>query len=168
MDSNMEPRLQELGYTDFKMSYLTFLANIDEGGTTNNELARKAGVTKQMMSKTVSLLENDGYIFTRKNPADSRSSIIFLNERGKKLFNTLRETMQDVRSKFDDIVGHDRMEQVIDTLAELDRVLDEVAMGVHVDAKLQQPLRVVDELLQYDHRAYIAVVEVLGDLIMDR
>ena len=125
MDSNMEPRLQELGYTDFKMSYLTFLANIDEGGTTNNELARKAGVTKQMMSKTVSLLENDGYIFTRKNPADSRSSIIFLNERGKKLFNTLRETMQDVRSKFDDIVGHDRMEQVIDTLAELDRVLDE-------------------------------------------
>ncbi|WP_332369032.1 hypothetical protein [Spirosoma telluris] len=28
----VEPRLHALGYTDFKMSYLMFLANIEEGG----------------------------------------------------------------------------------------------------------------------------------------
>ena len=124
MDSFMEPRLQELGYTDFKMSYLMFLANIQEEGTTNNELARKACVTKQMMSKIVGLLENEGYIYTKKNPADSRSSIIFLNERGKELFIALRECMQEVRDKFDGIVGHDHMEQVIDTMLLLANTLE--------------------------------------------
>ena len=116
IDSFMEPRLHNMGYTDFKMSYLMFLANIEEKGTTNNELARKACVTKQMMSKIVGLLETEGYIYTQKNPADSRSSIIFLNERGKELFIALRECMQEARDKFDGIVGHDRMEQVVDTM----------------------------------------------------
>ncbi len=116
MDNFVEPRLHALGYKDFKMSYLMFLANIEEKGTTNNELAKRACVTKQMMSKVVNLLEDKGYIFIEKNPNDSRSSVIFLNERGKELFITLRDCMQESRDQFDAIVGHDRMEQVIDTL----------------------------------------------------
>ncbi|WP_420150705.1 MarR family winged helix-turn-helix transcriptional regulator [Spirosoma sp.] len=115
----IEPRLHALGYTDFKMSYLMFLSNIEENGTTNNELAKRACVTKQMMSKIVGLLEEEGYIYTRKNPNDSRSSIIFLNDRGKKLFVSLERCMQEARNKFDTIVGHDRMEQVIETMAKL-------------------------------------------------
>ncbi len=124
LDTFLEPRLHAAGYTDFKTSYLAFLANIDEKGTTNNELARRAGVTKQMMSKTVSLLEREGYIYTEKNPSDSRSSVIFLNERGKQLFIVLRETFQEARTKFDVIVGHDRMEQLVDTLVVLTAALE--------------------------------------------
>jgi DNA-binding MarR family transcriptional regulator len=115
----IEPRLHALGYTDFKMSYLMFLSNIEEQGITNNELAKRACVTKQMMSKIVGLLEEEGYIYTQKNPNDSRSSIIFLNERGKDLFVKLEGCMQEARSKFDTIVGHERMEQVIDTMSRL-------------------------------------------------
>lgn len=125
MDSRMEPRLHEQGFTDFKMSYLMFLSNIDEAGTTNNELARKAGVTKQMMSKTVNLLESEGYIYTQKNPLDSRSSVIFLNERGKDLFAAMQGTMQEVRDKFNAIVGSEQMEQVIDTMYKLTVALDQ-------------------------------------------
>ncbi|AUD07179.1 MarR family winged helix-turn-helix transcriptional regulator [Spirosoma pollinicola] len=120
----IEPRLHAQGYTDFKMSYLMFLSNIEEGGTTNNELAKRACVTKQMMSKIVGLLENEGYIYTQKNPVDSRSSIIFLNERGKALFVTLKQCMQEARDKFDAIVGYDRMEQVIDTMVDLVNTLE--------------------------------------------
>ena len=115
----IEPRLHALGYTDFKMSYLMFLSNIEESGITNNELAKRAAVTKQMMSKIVGLLETEGYIYTEKNPNDSRSSIIFLNERGKALFVSLKVCMQEARDKFDGIVGHERMEQVVDTMVEL-------------------------------------------------
>lgn len=107
------------------MSYLMLLANLEEEGTTNNELAKRSGVSKQMMSKIVGFLEKDGYIYTQKNPNDSRSSIIFLNERGEQLFIALKDCMQEVREKFDSIVGHDDMEQVINTmvrlLAELDK-----------------------------------------------
>ena len=124
MDNFVEPCLHTLGYVDFKMSYLIFLANINEECTTNNELAKRAGVTKQMMSKIVGLLENQGYIYTEKNPNDSRSSVIFLNERGKDLFVALKDCIQETRDKFDSIVGHDRMEQVIDTLVQLTDTLD--------------------------------------------
>jgi DNA-binding MarR family transcriptional regulator len=81
-------------------------------------------VSKQMMSKIVGLLEKDGYIYTQKNPNDSRSSIIFLNDRGKELFIALKNCMQQVREKFDDIVGHTEMEQVINTMARLLSELD--------------------------------------------
>jgi DNA-binding MarR family transcriptional regulator len=129
MDNYVEPRLHALGFKNFKMSYLMFLSNIEEHGTTNNELAKRACVTKQMMSKIVSLLENDGYIYTEKNPNDSRSSVIFLNERGKELFLALRDSMQSCRSHFDAIVGHDRMEQVVDTMVELINELDKTEAG---------------------------------------
>lgn len=124
MDNFIEPKLHALGYSDFKMSYLMFLANIDEKGTTNNELAKRACVTKQMMSKIVGLLEQEGYIYTQKNPNDSRSSVIFLNDRGKGLFIALRSCMQEFRDKLDAIAGHNHMEQVIDTLVLLTNTLD--------------------------------------------
>lgn len=120
----IEPRLHALGYADFKMSYLMFLSNIEEQGITNNELAKRACVTKQMMSKIVGLLEAEGYIYTQKNPNDSRSSIIFLNDRGKELFVKLEICMQEARDKFDAIVGSDRMEQVIETMAKLVNALE--------------------------------------------
>jgi len=95
------------------------IANIDEQGTTNNELAKRANVTKQMMSKMVSLLEKERYIYTTKNPDDSRSSVIFLDERGKELLIDVRQGIDQVRVKLDGIVGHDRMEEFINTMVEL-------------------------------------------------
>lgn len=129
LDNKLEPQLHAQGFTDFKTSYLTFLANIEEKGITNGELAKRAGVTKQMMSKTVSLLESEGYIYTQPNPLDSRSSVIFLNERGKALFVALRDTFGFLRSRFDEIVGAERMEEVIDTLLLLVNTLDEEDKG---------------------------------------
>lgn len=124
LDNYVEPKLHAQGYTDFKMSYLMFLANITETGITNRELAQKACVTKQMMSKIVSLLEAEGYIYIEKHPTDSRSSIIFLNQRGKDMFLSLRNSMQEARDHFDALVGHARMETMIDTLVELTDALE--------------------------------------------
>ncbi len=119
IDNLMEPQLNSLGYSDFKMSYMMVISNIEEQGTTNNELAKRANVTKQMMSKMVSLLERERYIYTTKNPDDSRSSVIFLDERGKELLIDVRQGIDQVRVKLDGIVGHDRMEAFINTMVEL-------------------------------------------------
>lgn len=124
MDGFMEPRLQQLGFTDFKTSYLVFLANIDEEGITNSELAKRACVTKQMMSKTVSLLESEGYIYTEKSETDSRSSRIFMNSRGFELLYAVRDCVNEAHARFSGIVGEDRLEQTIDTLRQLANALD--------------------------------------------
>ncbi len=115
-DMQVEPKLHALGYTDFKLSYMQFLGSVTEEGVTNNELAKRACVTKQAMSKVVNLLESEGYIYTKKNEADSRSNIICLSERGKALFSDLQECMHEVKTKLSAIVGEERWEQMIDTM----------------------------------------------------
>ncbi len=124
MDNFIEPKLHAAGFTDFKMSYLMFLANIEETGITNNELAKRACVSKQMMSKVVSLLEVEGYITTRKSETDSRSSMIFLSERGEELFITLKNHMGEAHAQFSTIIGSERVEQVIDILVDLTNGLE--------------------------------------------
>lgn len=120
-----EQRLYELGFLNFKASYIAFLANMEEGGITNNELAKRAGVTKQAMSKVVKLLEDDGYIYTVKNEKDSRSSRIFINDRGKQLLNALSGCMQEIREKFEAMAGQERVTQMIDTMQILVRELEQ-------------------------------------------
>lgn len=130
IESFLEPRLQARGFADFKLSYLALMANIEENGITNNELAKRACVTKQMMSKTVSLLERQGYIFTEKNVNDSRSSVIFLNERGKDLFISLHECITEMHHKFSGILGPERFEQLIESWVILMDALDKEAQPV--------------------------------------
>lgn len=124
MGRHVELRLAELGFKDFKASYIAFLANLEEGGITNNELARRAGITKQAMSKVVKLLEDDGYIYTVKNERDSRSSQIFINERGKQLLVAVFNCMNEVKDKFYTIAGRERVEQMLDTMVLLVREIE--------------------------------------------
>lgn len=124
MDGFMEPRLHQQGFTDFKLSYLRLLANIEENGITNNELARKADVTKQMMSKVVNLLETDGYIFTRRDEQDSRASRIFLSERGFSLLYAVNECMQEANNHFSSIIGPERLQRLITDMRDLVDGLD--------------------------------------------
>jgi DNA-binding MarR family transcriptional regulator len=124
-DLIIEPRLHELGFTDFKLSYMGFLANLTPEGITNNELAKRACVTKQAMSKVVSLLESDGYIHMEKNHNDSRSSVIHLSDRGKALLEAVFESVQDIQQQFIGVVGEDRWEQMIDTMVVLVNHIDQ-------------------------------------------
>ncbi|WP_266362513.1 MarR family winged helix-turn-helix transcriptional regulator [Tellurirhabdus rosea] len=125
-DGVVEAQLEKLGFTDFKLSFLALLTHIDEQGTTNSELARRACVTKQAMSKMATVLEQDGYIQTRKHEKDSRSSIIFLTERGQNLLVAIFSAMREVRRQFHEVAGEQRMEDMIDTMLLLVKHLDEV------------------------------------------
>lgn len=125
IDSIIEPRLHAMGFTDFKLSYMGFLANLTPDGITNNELARRACVTKQAMSKVVNLLEREGYIRTEKNLSDSRSSVIYLSERGMELLKAVYECMQDVHQQFVAVTGKEKWEQMLDTMVVLVQHIDQ-------------------------------------------
>ena len=124
MYRSMEPLMAARGYGDFRMSSLSLLANLTEEGITNNELAKKASISKQAMSKVVKELEESGYIHTRPHESDARSSVIFLAERGKQLFVDLNEVMDIVRGRMDEVAGHERVEEMISVLYELLEVLE--------------------------------------------
>jgi DNA-binding MarR family transcriptional regulator len=124
IDRSIEPVLQSEGYEDFKLSSLAVMANLEENGITNNELAKKAGVSKQAMSKVIDDLEKHHYVYTKRHESDARSSIIFLDERGKALFVVLNSAMNRVRQRFEAAIGQERMNTMIDSLYDLLAVLE--------------------------------------------
>jgi DNA-binding MarR family transcriptional regulator len=78
------------GFDDFKMVYMPVLMNISPEGTNNTELASHARVTKQAMSKVAQELQKLGYIKSKADPRDKRSTTIMLTDRGKRLVIRVR------------------------------------------------------------------------------
>src|SRR5450432_870164 len=78
-------RLCKEGYSDFKMVYMPVFMNIPPEGINNNDLAVHARVTKQAMSKVAKELQKLGYIKSKTDPRDKRSTIFMLTDRGKKM-----------------------------------------------------------------------------------
>lgn len=93
------------GYADFKMAYMPLLMNIGPDGITNNELAKKAMVTKQAMSKVVKELADAGYIRTEINGTDGRSAVIQLTTQGKKLVVSSRSKVTDLELEYEQLLG---------------------------------------------------------------
>lgn len=125
LDRTIEPMLLAKGYADFKLSSLAVMANLEENGVTNNELAKRAGVTKQAMSKVVSDLEKHQYVYTKPHNSDARSSVIFLDERGKQLFIDLNDMVNQVKERFDAAIGKERIDEMMNTMYDLLAVLDD-------------------------------------------
>lgn len=71
------------GYDYFKMGYMPFIMNISVNGSTNNDVAKKAKVTKQAMSKVVKELLEHELIKIEKHETDARVSLIFYSKRYK-------------------------------------------------------------------------------------
>lgn len=107
------------GYTDFKIGYMPFLMNIHPDGITNNELAKKAKVTKQAMSKVVNELSKADYIHTQTHGTDKRSSIIYLTAKGKKLVLAVRERVLDLEKEYESILGKQKFTALKDMLTRL-------------------------------------------------
>ncbi|WP_143307612.1 MarR family winged helix-turn-helix transcriptional regulator [Chitinophaga vietnamensis] len=123
MDNQITEKLQERGYRDFKLGDMVLLINIDAHGTINNDLARKARISKQAMSKVVKNLEADGYINSRKHDTDNRASVIFLTEKGKKLVINAAESVEEVEHSYTDILGDKDMAQLKSLLIKLNKGL---------------------------------------------
>ncbi len=110
LDARITEQLQEKGYEGFKIGDMALLANIPQEGTINNELAKKARITKQAMSKVVKSLEKDGYIYTRKHETDNRATVIFLSDRGKQLVIDVSGCMREIQGFYTDIIGEENTE----------------------------------------------------------
>ena len=70
---------EQLDLPDLKKVHLDLFAYIDPDGTSITEIARRKGVTKQSISKTVQELLQMGFLQTRENPEDSRSKLVSFN-----------------------------------------------------------------------------------------
>lgn len=126
IDLRITQRIQERGYKNFKLGDMVLLVHIDAQGTINNDLARKARISKQAMSKVVKNLEAENYISTRKHDTDNRASIIFLTEKGKEFMINVYEGVDEIQALYESIIG-------ADALAELKTILKKLNAGLKLD-----------------------------------
>ena len=98
-------RLAQKGYKGFKMTYMPVIMNIDMNGTNNNDLAVRAKVTKQAMSKVIKELQELGYISSKTDPNDKRSTIFKLTSKGNSFIMCARETVGELMDEYRKLLG---------------------------------------------------------------
>lgn len=108
--------LNKLGYDYFKMAYMPFIMNISESGSTNNEIAIKAKVTKQAMSKVVKELLAFDLIKIQKHETDARAALIFLTQKGKDLIADTKKCVGKLSSEYIDIIGEKNYKVMIESM----------------------------------------------------
>ncbi|WP_164969546.1 MarR family winged helix-turn-helix transcriptional regulator [Aquirufa rosea] len=121
--------LRSLGYDNFKIGHIMVLMNLNEQGVTTTDLAKIAKVSKQAMSKLVNELVQEGYLVSRSNPQDLRSSLLFCTEKGNKFLEDLMKSRAYLAEKFTEILGKERLELLNELLGEIVEHYDELAVN---------------------------------------
>jgi len=122
-------RLAHKGYKGFKMTYMPVIMNIDPSGTSNNDLALRAKVTKQAMSKVIKELQKSGYISSKTDPNDKRSTIFKLTPRGEGLIEGAKESVSDLMDEYRKLIGKKNYDillmQLVNIVEHMDKKLND-------------------------------------------
>jgi DNA-binding MarR family transcriptional regulator len=98
-------RLAQLGYDNFPFAAASVLWLMDEGGTRSTMLAQRAGVTKQAMSQSIRLMEQQGYLKQVQDPADTRAKIVRMTKRGEAVKAACVEVREELNRKVANALG---------------------------------------------------------------
>jgi len=111
--------IENHGFKGFKLAYMPVFMSIRPEGISNNELAVKAKVTKQAMSKVVKELQALGYIKTQIHKDDNRCVMISLTEKGKRLTVNARISVMALTAEFESLIGKQRFKLLVDDLLKI-------------------------------------------------
>ena len=94
-------KLKERGFPDFASSHgnILFQLSVNEE-MTMGELAQKINRDKSTTTVLVRKLESEGFITGKPDPADKRSRIIYLTQKGKQFNNTAMELSKELLETF--------------------------------------------------------------------
>lgn len=111
-------------YKKLSLTFEGYISLLAQRDYTPGELAEHLGVSKQTCSQTLRELDRLGLVSRRRNPRDSRSSIVSLSEQGLALLQDGITITGDIHRQFADQVGADKLEQLLRILEKLCAVLD--------------------------------------------
>jgi DNA-binding MarR family transcriptional regulator len=128
-DAWVTEQLTARHHFEFKLAHMPFIMNISVDGINNNELARRARVTKQAMSKVSKELQELGYIQVNEDPKDKRNTIYTLTDRGKRFVIEARLCVKDLMDEHRGVVGKAKYDNMIQVMAQLVEYHDKKAYG---------------------------------------
>lgn len=111
--------IHERGFPDVTLTDTNLLANLDTGGCTITDLARRAGVTRQSASQQVAALVQAGYVETCPSPKDRRAVVVVQTDEGRALLKTALEVVARLEARYAAVLGarrHTQLHDALDTL----------------------------------------------------
>jgi DNA-binding MarR family transcriptional regulator len=116
---DIEAALGDAGFGDVRPGAANVFPFVPLEGTTVSRLAELAHVRKQSMAQAVDQLERAGYVERRPNPADQRSQLVFLTERGQAVPVVTHAAADRVEQRWAQLLGPAEFEALRATLQRL-------------------------------------------------
>jgi DNA-binding MarR family transcriptional regulator len=95
------------------------LQAIDSGAQSASELGRSLNVSKQAAAKSVTALEDLGYLQRHGDPADARRKTLVVTDRGHEMMTLGAEVFDELRSRLAARVGEAQLDTLEAVLREL-------------------------------------------------
>jgi DNA-binding MarR family transcriptional regulator len=113
---DLHAELAEQGHPDMRPMHGFVFQAIGPFGTTAAELGRRLGVSKQAAGKTIDSLEKLGYVIRVPDSVDQRQKTVVLTERGVDALRRSARIFEDLRARWADTLGIDRLRALEDDL----------------------------------------------------
>lgn len=121
---HLEPRLLEAlrarGHDALRPSFARFLYLLWDGPRTLGDIAETLGLSRQAVSQLAGRVEASGYAERRPNPADARSRIVVITDRGRAVDDDrAREAIAKCQAAYAGIVGDAAISDFVEALGAL-------------------------------------------------
>jgi DNA-binding MarR family transcriptional regulator len=115
----LHSELSELGHAEARPIHGFALQAIGAGGASVADLGRRLKVSRQAASKTVAGLERAGYATRAPHPVDRRAVLVRRTARGDELLAISAAVFAELRAKWAQELGADRLAQIEDDLSRI-------------------------------------------------
>lgn len=112
-------RWKEDGWENLQPDHLRLISIVGSDNVSNNELAKRARVSKQAMSKMVNQLEKFGFIDVQPDPKDSRAKMISVSNNGAEFLQYFNSCGMLLVDDFAEVLGEKKAKQLIPLLGDL-------------------------------------------------
>ncbi len=119
MYQEIDRRMQLRGHTGLSARHFQVFEYLDLQGSNITQLAQRAGITKQAMSKLVQQIVEVGYIEVHHKPNDFRSYDLHLTKSGFKFLEDAREEVIKTRALISGIIDADEYRRFTETLTKI-------------------------------------------------
>jgi DNA-binding MarR family transcriptional regulator len=119
VDAEIKAALIEHGFDEIQPGHHTLLRYLGEDGARPSELAAKAGITRQAVTKTLDDLERVGLVERVPDPDDGRGVVVQYTPRGLAALQVARTRMNQLEQQFASHMGAHRWRTVRDVLEAL-------------------------------------------------
>ena len=122
---HIDEAVKDAGYVDLTRAHVSLFRYPTLDGMRPTNLADEMRLSKQAVNDLLRDLERQGYIVRDVDPADRRSRLIRLTDKGIQLEDTVRLAARDAELRIEREMGRDRFRSFREDLVEAVRVLND-------------------------------------------